>query len=52
MKMRSVGMSSLMRSTVSWRSDRDPVRSRNCFGVAFRERGQSRVPAPPDRMSA
>jgi hypothetical protein len=45
-------MSSFTRSTVSWRSVREPVRARNCFGVAFLESGHSRVPAPPERMSA
>jgi hypothetical protein len=45
-------MSSLTRSTVSCSSVREPVRARNCFGVAFRDSGHSRVPAPPERMSA
>src|SRR5438477_9491143 len=51
-KMRSFGMSSWTRSTVSWSSVRSPTRSRNCLGLRRRESGHRRVPAPPDRMRA
>jgi hypothetical protein len=51
-KMRSFGIVSAMRATVSWRSVRFPVSSRNCFGRAVRESGQSLVPEPPERMRA
>src|SRR5437660_1272781 len=48
-KMRSTGTISRTRSTVSWRSVRSAMRSRNCLGRSRRDRGQSLVPAPPER---
>src|SRR5579885_1016684 len=39
-----------MRRTVSTSSEFADVKFRNCFGIACRDRGQSRVPEPPARM--
>ena len=38
-------------STVAAIIVRSSTRGRNCFGRSFVEIGQSRVPAPPDRMT-
>src|SRR3989442_5127311 len=50
--MRSIGISSAIRSTVSCSSVFSPTMCRNCFGSLLRDSGQSRVPAPPERTSA
>ena len=36
---------------VSWRSVWSPVTGNNCLGKVWRDTGQSRVPAPPHRIT-
>src|SRR6059058_3180694 len=40
------------RSQASCKSERSPVKVRNCFGRAWRLRGQNRVPPPPAMIIA
>ena len=39
------------RAAVSCSMVRSPVRARSCLGRSSRDRGQRRVPAPPERMT-
>ncbi len=52
MRMFSLGMSPVRRSMVWLRSVLSLKRLSSCFGFAFLESGQKRVPLPPARMSA
>src|SRR5689334_16482355 len=42
---------SAKRKAVCWTSDFSPISGISCFGYSWRESGQSRLPAPPARMT-
>jgi hypothetical protein len=51
-KIDSGGSNRARRAYVSCSSDCASNSSRNCFGFSSEERGRSRVPAPPARITA
>src|SRR5215469_14272520 len=45
------GLKAAARSAVSWNSEFSDARGSNCLGRAARDRGHSRVPEPPERIT-